>query len=290
MPARPFGREMLVCHGSYRLSAVRATAPVCRTTAAVAALCSGHVRSPRTARGHPELSAPRAIVGRMPAVVLDEIDLGSVEDAVGVAAYDTGYREMHDGVVRRMEWVPSRRALRGIVQDKGGEFHETVAYFSGGSPMRLDRGYCSCEAGCECKHAAALALAGALVSGQDLSAPRPRPSSWDLSLSSLIQAGSGAASANPKPARVAIELILSPGAQTQPGHRAASPPLLTVKARVVQPGAKLDSWIGGQLTWDRLDSRQHVAGLADAQLHGLRELYWLHRAGDRSDYRPYYYG
>ena len=245
---------------------------------------------PRAAARGRELSVTRAMVGGMPRVVLDEIDLGSVEDAVGATAFDAGYREMHDGVVRRMEWVPSRRALRGIVQDKGGEFHETVAYFSGGSPMRLDGGYCSCEAGCECKHAAALALAGALVSGQDLSAPRPRSSSWDQSLSSLIQARSGAASANPKPPRVAIELILSPGAQTHPGQRAASPPHLTVKARVVQPGAKLDSWIGGQLTWDRLDSRQHVTGLADAQLHVLRELYWLHRAGDRSDYRPYHYG
>jgi hypothetical protein len=94
---------------------------------------------PRAAARGRELSVARAMVGAMPRVVLDEIDLGSVEDAVGATAFDAGYREMHDGVVRRMEWVPSRRALRGIVQDKGGEFHETVAYFSGGSPMRLSR-------------------------------------------------------------------------------------------------------------------------------------------------------
>ena len=47
---------------------------------------------------------------------------------------------MHDGVVRRMEWVPGRSALRGVVQDHGGEFHETVVYFTTSRPMRFDRG------------------------------------------------------------------------------------------------------------------------------------------------------
>jgi hypothetical protein len=224
----------------------------------------------------------------MPRVVLDEIDLGSVEEAVGVTAFDAGYREMHDGVVRRMEWVPSRRALRGVVQDTGGEFHETAVYFSAGSPMRLDGGYCSCGADCECKHAAALVLAGALASGQDLRAPRTRSVPWDQSLSSLIRAASGPVLPNHKPARVAIELVLSPGEHGYVGR--AGPPRLTVKARVVQPGAKPDSWVGGQLTWDRLDSRQYAAGLADPQLRVLRELYWLHRASDRSGYRAYHYG
>ena len=226
----------------------------------------------------------------MPAVVLDEIDLGSVEDAVGVAAYDTGYREMHDGMVRRMEWVPSRRALRGVVQDKGGEFHETVAYFSASSPMRLDRGYCSCEVGCECKHAAALTLAGALASGQDLSAPRLRSVPWEQSLTSLIQARPAPRPASGRSTRVAIELILSGAAPAYPGRAAVTMPHLTVQARLVQPGARLDTWVGGQLTWDRLDSRGSADGLADAQLRVLRELYWLHRAGDRSGYRPYSYG
>ena len=227
----------------------------------------------------------------MPRVVLDEIDLGSVEDAVGVAAYEAGFREMQDGVVRRMEWVPSRRALRGVVQDAGGEFHETVAYFSAGSPMRLDHGYCSCEVGFECKHVAALALAGALVSGQDLTAARARSVPWEQSLGSLISGGPAAAQVGRGPARVAIELILSSADPAgYPGRRTTDPPQLTVNARVVQPGARLDSWVGGQLTWDRLDSRAYVGGLADSQLRVLRELYWMHRAGDRSGYRPYSYG
>ena len=226
----------------------------------------------------------------MPRVVLDEIDLGSVEDAVGVAAYDTGYREMHDGVVRRMEWVPSRRALRGIVQDKGGEFHETVAYFSASSPMLLDGGFCSCEVGTECKHAAALTLAGALASGQDLAAPWPRSVPWEQSLTSLIQARPEPGRASRGTTRLAIELTLAAAAPAYPQRRVAAAPQLTVKARVVQPGARLDSWVGGQLTWDRLESRQYTVGLADAQLRVLRELYWMHRAGDRSGYRQHSFG
>ena len=226
----------------------------------------------------------------MSRVVLDEIDLGSVEDAVGVAAYDTGFREMHDGVVRRMEWVPSRRALRGVVQDQGGEFHETVAYFSASSPMQLQGGYCSCEVGCECKHAAALTLAGALSSGQDLTAARARSRHWEQSLTSLIQSRPEPVAAGVGSTRVAIELILSAASPVYSGRPIATTPQLTVKARVVQPGAKLDSWVGGQLTWDRLDSRLHTGGLAEPQLSVLRELYWMHRAGDRSGYRAYSYG
>jgi superfamily II DNA or RNA helicase len=226
----------------------------------------------------------------MPRVVLDEIDLGSVEDVVGVAAYDMGFREMHDGVVRRLEWVPSRRALRGVVQDKGGEFHETVAYFSASSPMRLDCGYCSCEVGSECKHAAALTLAGALASGQDLTASRARSVPWEQSLTSLIQTRRKPVRVSPGSTMLAIELVLSGAALAYSDRRVRTMPQLTLKARVVQPGARLDSWVGGQLTWDRLDSRLHTGGLADAQLRVLRELYWLHRAGDRSGYRPYSYG
>ncbi len=232
----------------------------------------------------------RAIVGRMPRVVLDEVDLGSVEEAVGVAAYAAGYREMHDGVVRRMEWVPARRALSGVVQDTGGEFHETVAYFSGSSPMRLAAGYCSCEVGCECKHAAALALAGALASGQDLSAPRARSLSWEQLLTPLTQTRPETGAASRGSPRLAIELILSGADQSRSDRRSAIAPQLTIKARVVQPGAKLDSWVGGQLSWDRLESRLFVAGLADTQLRLLRELYWTHRAGDHASYRPYYGG
>ena len=196
---------------------------------------------------------------------------------------------MHDGVVRRMEWVPGRSALRGVVQDHGGEFHETVVYFTTSRPMRFDRGYCSCEVGCECKHAAALTLAGALASGQDLSA-RPPSMPWEQSLTSLLETwpypdGNGLGIH-----RIAVELTLSGNEHGYFDRQAAGPPRLSVTARLVQPGAKLGAWVGGQLTWDRLESRQHVGGVAETQLRLLRELYWTYQAGNRSSSYRYTYG
>jgi superfamily II DNA or RNA helicase len=224
----------------------------------------------------------------MSRIVLEEIHLGSVEDAVGIAAYGDGYREMQDGVVRRMDWMPAERALRGIVQDRGGEFHETVVYFRPGRPMRLDRGYCSCQKGCECKHAAAVALAGALASGQDLAA-RPPSAPWERSLTSLLDSGLVASATGSAPAAVAIELFLSGEGTTHDERYAAGPPQLTVKARLVAPG-QTGNWVGGQLSWDKLGSRRDLSGVGGPQLRVLRELYWTYQAGDRdAAYRSYAY-
>ncbi len=216
----------------------------------------------------------------MPRVVLSEIDLDSIEDAVGVQTYGAGFREMQKGVVRRMEWVPARSALHGVVQDKGGEFHETVVYFTG-QPMRFGRGYCSCQVGCECKHSAALALAGAVTSGQDLAA-RPPSVPWEQSLSSLLQ------SAVPPPRRdgtrasattpIGIELILAGASQ----YGSAGGPLLTVRARLVRPGANGESWIAGQLSWTKVDTLQHLGRFPGPHLRLLKELYWTYQAAERN--------
>ena len=246
----------------------------------------------------------------MPRVVLDQIDLDSIEDAVGVKAYGAGFREMRDGVVRRMEWVPGRSALHGVVRDAGGELHETVVYFTG-QPMRFGRGYCSCPVGCECKHAAALALAGAVSSGQDLAA-RPPSMPWEQSLNSLLSSAvppprrDGSPASGPTP--IGIELILAGAgqysasqyrasqhraSQNGAGYNGAGPngasggrPALTVRARLVQPGAS--GWIAGQLSWSKLDALHHLGSFPGAHLRVLRELYWSHQAGERTaGYRGY---
>jgi superfamily II DNA or RNA helicase len=238
------------------------------------------------------MSATETSLPGMPRVVLQEIDLESIEDAVGVRTYGAGFREMQKGVVRRMEWVPGRSALHGVVQDKGGEFHETVVYFSG-QPMRFGRGYCSCPVGCECKHAAALALAGAVSSGQDLEA-RPPSVPWEQSLSSLLQSpvplprhGGRPAAA---PAAIGVELILAGasqyGAARHGGGVAASGsvmrPPLAVRARLVQPGASGSNWIAGQLSWSKVDTLQHLGRYPGPHLRLLRELYWTYQAAGRS--------
>ncbi len=234
----------------------------------------------------------------MPRLRLDEIHLASVEDAVGMAAYSDGYGEMEEGAVRRLEWRAARRALHGVVQDTGGEWHETVVYFRPGSPMRYDRGYCSCETGCECKHSAALALAGALASGQDLRVIPPAPPAWEHSLAALLQPASqvglhGIPGSQPSgTSLVAIELSLAGAAQPRGLRQVNGLPPLTVHARLVQPGAR-GSWVGGQLAWGRLEPRGLAAPLTRIQLRVLRELYWTFQAGDRLAGRfhsPYAYG
>ena len=234
----------------------------------------------------------------MPRLRLDEIHLGSVEDAVGVAAYCDGYSEMEEGAVRRLDWRAARRALHGVVQDTDGEWHETVVYFRPGSPMRFDRGYCSCETGCECRHSAALALAGALASGQDLRLIPAAPPPWEHSLAALLQPASQVRLSGAPgklatdTARIAIELSLAGAAQPYGLRQVTGPPSLTVNARLVQPGAR-GSWVGGQLAWGRLEPRGLAAPLTRTQLRVLRELYWTFQAGDRlagSFHSPYAYG
>jgi len=239
-------------------------------------------------------------------MVLDEIHLGSVEDAVGTAAYGDGYRELQDGMVRRLDWVPATQELHGIVQDRGGEFHETAVCLLGGKPMRFGDTYCSCERGGRCKHAAALVLAGALASGQDLRA-RPPSVPWERSLGSLLESASVSERAGSSTATVAVELVLSGESQAAdvhgyrhvrgngdvrgyrdvPAYRDMSayrdqggPPRLTAKARLVRRSAG-GGWKGGQLNWDRLGTWEHVNDIAAPQLRVLRELYWTYQAGGR---------
>ena len=229
-------------------------------------------------------------------MVLDEIHLGSVEDAVGIAAYGDGFRELQDGMVRRLGWVPATQELHGVVQDRGGEYHETVVCFRGRQPMRFGEDYCSCERGGRCKHAAALALAGALASGQDLTARRPSLP-WDRSLGTLLQHAPDATGRTPATTAVALEIFLAgephpdvhsyrdPSAYRDPD----GPPRLTAKARIVQRGTS-GGWAGRQLTWDKLSSRQEISDVTAPQLRVLRELYWTYQAGDRdARYRMHAY-
>ncbi|HEY2507395.1 MAG TPA: hypothetical protein VGI58_12830, partial [Streptosporangiaceae bacterium] len=145
----------------------------------------------------------------MARVVLPEIDLGSVQDAVGPGAYRAALRDLEDGAVRRLDWDAGASGVLGVVSDSGGEFHETVVYLAtGAEPARFGHAFCTCAKGTECKHAAAIVLAAALSSGQEL-VMRPSAARWEQSLAALLDLRSAPGSAAQDQARLALEVSLS---------------------------------------------------------------------------------
>ncbi len=231
----------------------------------------------------------------MERVTLDEIDLGSVDDGVGALAYAAGYRALEDGAVRQMAWSAEECGLHGVVQDRNGELHETVVYFTRGSPMMFVRSLCSCQAGYACKHAASVALAGALASGQDLTA-RPQSVQWEHSLTSLLetrrQPGRDLRAQTP----IAIELTLADVAGQSGHHPPPGDRILKLRARLVQPG-KQGGWVGGPLTWSKLNPLLNYGGYGSADLGDypeqhlrlMREFYSAYLAGDELGGRYGYY-
>ena len=150
---------------------------------------------------------------------------------------------------------------------------------------------CSCDARYACEHAAAL-LVSAVEGGADTAGmptvPRQvrRPPSWDTSLESLLAAGHQAR--RPDEATLAIELTLVahlPQLHGQPRPLSARAPAAGPKpaqlpvrlmARLVQPG-KNAGWIGGTLSWGKLDSYGYFGGYPATQVRLLQELLALYR-------------
>ncbi len=242
----------------------------------------------------------------MQPVVLDEIDLASLAEAVGAASFEMGFQHVRQQAVVRLTWESSRSALRGTVRGRAGEFYAAAAYFSRvpGLPLEFAVSECSCFIECDCEHVAALVLA-ATEAGAAQAAPHqdPRSASWEQSLDALLESRPAGAASRPGKTPLAIELTLSGNAHPvqagglaaaglaaggrAAGGMAAGGPLMKLAARLVQPG-KNGSWIGGTLAWGRLDSLHYSAGYPAAQVRLLQELYAVYRSrGNRTVYYSY---
>ena len=234
-------------------------------------------------------------------VELSDGDRGSLEDMIGTDCYEAALGYVRREAIVRQVWLPGQNALSGMVHGRYGEFYTPTVYFSGEGPMLEVRGaQCSCDARYACEHAAAL-----LVSAVECDAgtaemptvPRQarRPPSWDTSLESLLAAGHRAG--RPGEATLAIELTLVavlPQLQRQPRPLSARAPAAGPKpaqlpvrlmARLVQPG-KNGGWIGGTLSWGKLDSYGYFGGYPVTQVRLLRELLALYRTRVN---QPHYY-
>jgi len=236
-------------------------------------------------------------------VELSDMDPGSLQDMIGTDCYEAALGYVRRKAVVQQLWIAARDALFGVVHGRYGEFYTATVYFSRQGPVLEVRGaQCSCDARYACEHAAAL-LISAVEGGADAAGmpgvprPAPRPPSWDTSLESLLAAGRDAGGLGET--ALAIELTLmadqpqgqlqhqprsrsvpAPGSQPTP----ARPPV-RLMARLVQPG-KNGGWIGGSVSWGKLDSYGYFGGYPATQVRLLREMLALYRARVN---QPYYY-
>ncbi len=223
---------------------------------------------------------------------------------MGTDCYEAALGYVRRKAVVQQLWIDGQNALFGVVHGRYGEFYTPTVFFTRHGPMLEVRGaQCSCDARHACEHAAAL-LVSAVEGGAD--APGTpgqtrRPPSWDTSLESLLAAGHDARDRSET--TLAIELTLvadqyqgqlqrprprafpASGAAPEPASTPARPPV-RLMARLVQPG-KNGVWIGGTLSWGKLDSYGYSGGYPAPQVRLLRELLALYRA--RIDQPHYYY-
>jgi superfamily II DNA or RNA helicase len=223
----------------------------------------------------------------MQQVVILELDLSSLRQAIGGGSYVRGAEYARQQAVTHATWDPEDNALRGAVHGQGGRIYDVAAYFSlpAGRPARFSTGECSCPVGYNCKHVVALVLSALASDTPDPSGPRsPQPAAWEQSLDSLlIPPGSACAGT----AALAIELALAAGpGQTTRTWRAP----LRLTARLVRPG-KNGGWVAGDLSWGRLDALSYAGDYSGLQVRLLRELHALYQASAGYDgYYGYRYG
>jgi superfamily II DNA or RNA helicase len=220
-----------------------------------------------------------------------EFDLASLRRATGGGSYARGAEYARQGAVLQARWDPEDNALRGMVRGHGTSVYETAAFFSlaDGLPAEFEMGECSCPVEFSCKHVVALVLSVLAPGPPGAARPAsPQPPAWEQSLKSLLDPGGHA---RPGTTALAIELALASGA----GHArwdgsAAGRAPLRLMARLVRAG-KNGGWVGGELSWGRLDALRYSPDYSEQQVRLLRELHVLYQAcGGRGGYYGYHYG
>ncbi|MGH3153143.1 MAG: SWIM zinc finger family protein, partial [Streptosporangiaceae bacterium] len=236
------------------------------------------------------MTGPGDIVLAMQHVIMVELDLSTLRRAIGGGSYVRGAEYARQQAVEQVTWDPQDTALRGMVRGQGGNVYQTAAFFSltPRLPAEFDLGECSCPVEFNCKHVVALVLS-ALVPDPPRPAtlPGPQPAAWEKSLDSVLSPGGSVISGTTP---LAIELALAGGpGQPRWGRTAGHGPLRLI-ARLVRPG-KNGGWVGGELSWGRLDMLRYCGDHRAEQVRLLRELYVLYQArAARGGYHGYSYG
>jgi superfamily II DNA or RNA helicase len=225
-------------------------------------------------------------------VDVPNIVTSSLNGAFDSGSYARGVQYLHERAVLRMWWDDTQSELHGTVRGGAGSVYTTTARFSPVDGWRLafDHGICSCPVAFNCKHVVALILAAAEPAGHGQARETNRVPGWERSLRSLLGPPAGNARRSDS-APLAIELSLSANTrQPQAGYGTgdAQPPALL--ARLVHPG-KNGAWVGGTLSWTKLDSLRYYGDHPDSHVRLLQEIYAVCRSGStRSAYYSYGYG
>jgi superfamily II DNA or RNA helicase len=224
-------------------------------------------------------------------VTILDLNLATLRLAVDPTTYATGAEYARRREVMYAAWDPDSDALRGVVRGQEDKVYNATAFFSltRGQPAGFELGECSCPVAFNCKHVVALVLS-ALVADSTAGPARPTgrpPTGWEKSLDSLLSAG-GSARSGTTPLAIELALAGGPG-QARWGQAAGHVPRRLI-ARLVRPG-KNGGWVGGDLSWSRLDTLRYSGDYREEQVRLLRELYVLYQArAGRGGYYGYSQG
>ncbi|MBV9312834.1 MAG: DEAD/DEAH box helicase [Pseudonocardia sp.] len=221
-------------------------------------------------------------------VVVEGINLASVERSVGAQTYARGEAYAQERAVLYSDWDESDNSLHALVRGSGGNTYQTAVYFDSrpGPGLAFAFGECTCPLGINCKHVvAAVATAAAPAKAPSVAAKPAQPTvSWEQSLGAFLGPAPNGAPQQTDTVPLAIELTLYlPHAIAQLRGKPVTPKLL---ARLVRAGK--NGWVGGQMTWSKLKTPYYFDGCRASHLRLLQELYALHKSRSNES-RGYYY-
>ena len=218
----------------------------------------------------------------MQLVVVDGVDPASISAAVDAQTYARGLAYARQRAVLHMEWDGTDRAMRAVVRGSSGASYQTAVYLEsrGGAQLAFAFGECTCPVGIDCKHvvAVAIAAAGPASPAKPAGGGPPAPA-WEQTLGALLapaqQPADGA------PLAIELSLTVAPASTSRSARVPVRPKLL---ARLVRLGHT--GWVGGGMSWGRLEPAYSYSDCRASHVRLLRELYALYKA--RSDAPSYY--
>ncbi|MGK5170505.1 SNF2-related protein [Geodermatophilus sp. CPCC 205761] len=197
-----------------------------------------------------------------------------IRRSVSSGAFQRGAVYASEGRVAELSYSGELGEFDATVVGSGGRWYETVVAFHAVGARWW--GECSCPVGADCKHVAAV-----LIAGRDWLDGSPTPDAengpdWETALAELVRPTAPSGQRAGTPLGLQFDVEAAPAAVSR----------TSVRLRPVVPGAK-GRWNRTGVSW-RVLQYDYYAQRDPAHAAALRALYRAHRAAD--DDRPGYYG